>query len=169
MVTVPDRILLVDDEPAIREAMEAHLTHRDFEVLTAGNGDEALGILARQKISCMVAEARLFGTPTGELLSRSLRRDPNLAILVTSANGDVDDAIQYLQYGALGYLRKPIDLSYLEAALQRVLRRRAELIRERGMSRLLKEEVVKLGAELARERAKVKGLTVATLEALVAV
>jgi putative nucleotidyltransferase with HDIG domain len=49
------------------------------------------------------------------------------------------------------------------------LRRRAELIRERAMARLLKEEVVNLGAELARERSKVKGLTVATLEALVAV
>jgi putative two-component system response regulator len=169
MVSVPDRILVVDDESAIREALETHLTHRGYEVLTAGNGEEALGILARQKISCMLADARLFGTPRGELLSRSLARDPNLAILVSSSGGDVDEAVHYLQYGALGYLRKPVDLSHLEAALQRVLRRRAELTRERGMARLLKEEVVSLGAELARERAKLKGLTVATLEALVAV
>lgn len=169
MVRVPDRILVVDGEPVMREAIETHLTHRGYEVLTAGIGEEALGILARQKISCMVADAGLFGTPRGELLSLSLARDPNLAILVTSSSGDLDDAVHYLQYGALGYLRKPLDLSHLEAALQRALRRRAELTRERGMTRLLKEEVVNLGAELARERAKVKGLTVATLEALVAV
>jgi putative two-component system response regulator len=168
-VRVPDRILVVDDEPAVREATETHLTHRGYEVLTAVGGEEALGILARQKISCMLADTRLFGTPNGELLSRSLEREPTLAILATSSTADVDDAVQYLKYGAMDYLRKPFDLTHLEAAVQRALRRRSELIRERGIGRLLKEEVVNLGAELARERAKVKGLTIATLEALVAV
>jgi putative two-component system response regulator len=168
-VRVPDRVLVVDEDPAIREGIETHLAHRGYEVLTVAAGEEALGILARQKISCMLADARLFGTPQGELLSRSLERDPNLAVLVTSAAVNVDDAVHYLQYGAVDYLRKPLDPTHLEAALQRALRRRTEVIRERGMARLLKDEVVNLGAELARERAKVKGLAVATLEALVAV
>jgi putative two-component system response regulator len=117
----------------------------------------------------MLADARLFGTGAGELLSRSLERDPNLAILVCSSAHSADEAVHYLQYGAMDYLLKPLDPAYLEAALQRALRRRADLIRDRGTTRLLKDEVVNLGAELARERAKVKGLTVATLEALVAV
>jgi putative nucleotidyltransferase with HDIG domain len=168
-VSVPDRILLVDDEASIREAVETHLVHRGYEVLTVAAGEEALGVLARQKISCMVAEARLFGTPSGELLSRSLERDPNLAVVVTGSPASIEDAVHYLQYGALDYLRKPFDLTHLEAALQKALRRRAEMMRERGMARLLKDEVVNLGAELARERAKVKNLTVATLETLVAV
>ncbi len=168
-VRVPDRILVVDDDSATREAIESYLAHRGYEVLTASSGQEALGILARQKLSCMLADSGLFGTPAGELLSRSLERDPNLAILVSSTSTAVDDAVHYLQYGAVDYLPKPIDLARLEAALQRALRRRAEVVRERGITRLLKEEVVNLGAELARERAKVKGLTVATLEALVAV
>jgi putative nucleotidyltransferase with HDIG domain len=168
-VRVPDRVLVVDAEPAVREAIETHLTHRGYEVLTAGFGEEALGILARQKIACMLADARLFGTGNGELLSRSLERDPNLAVLVLSGRVDVNDAVQYLQYGAMDYLAKPIDLSELEAAVQRAIRRRAELAHERGITRLLKEEVINLGAQLAREQAKVKGLAVATLEALVAV
>jgi response regulator RpfG family c-di-GMP phosphodiesterase len=168
-VRVPDRVLVVDAEPAVREAIETHLTHRGFEVLTAGFGEEALGILARQKISCMVADARLFGTGNGELLSQSLERDPNLAILVLSSQADVNDAVRYLHYGAMDYLAKPLDLAQLEASLQRALRRRAELTRERGITRLLKEEVINLGAQLAREQAKVKGLAVASLEALVAV
>lgn len=168
-VKVPDRVLVVDDQPEVREAIENHLTHRGYEVLTAGSGDEALGILARQKISCMLSADRLFGTPRGELLSRSLERDPNLAVLVLSSQPEVADAVHYLQYGAMDYLPKPPDLTHLEAALQRALRRRAELTRERGIARVLKEEVVNVGAELARERAKLKGLSVATLEALVAV
>lgn len=168
-VRVPERVLVLDAEPAVREAIETHLTHRGYEVLTAGFGEEALGILARQKIACMLADARLFGTGNGELLSRSLERDPNLAVLVLSGRADVNDAVQYLQYGAMDYLAKPLDLAQLEAAVQRALRRRAELARERGITRLLKEEVINLGAQLAREQAKVKGLAVATLEALVAV
>lgn len=168
-VSVPDRILVVDDEASIREAVDSHLVHRGYEVLTVAAGQEALGVLARQKISCMVADARLFGTPAGELLSRSLERDPNLAVVVTGSPASIEEVVHYLQYGAMDYLRKPFDLTHLEAALQKALRRRAELIRERGMTRLLKDEVVNLGAELARARANVKNLTVATLEALVAV
>jgi putative two-component system response regulator len=166
---VPDRVLMVDDDAAVREAVEAHLTHRGFEVLTAGSGQEALGILARQKISSMLVDTRLFGTLSGELLSRALERDPNLAILASSSSPQVDEAVHYLQYGALDYLRKPFDLTRLEAALHRGHRRRAELVREREVARMLKEEVVSLGAELAREQTKLKGLSVATLEALVAV
>jgi putative two-component system response regulator len=77
--------------------------------------------------------------------------------------------VRYIQYGAMDYLPKPLDLSHVEAAVQRALRRRGQLINERSASRLLKEEIVRLGADLARERSKVEGLTVATLEALVAV
>lgn len=166
---LPERLLVVDADPAFRATLESHLTHRGYEVLTAGFGEEALGILTRHKISCMLADARLFGTASGELLSQSMERDPNLAVLVLSSRAEVGDAVQYLLYGAMDYLAKPIELAQLEAALQRALRRRAERCRERGITRLLKEEVITLGAELAREQAKVKGLAVATLEALVAV
>jgi putative two-component system response regulator len=168
-VKAPDRVLVVDAEPAVRETIESHLTHRGYEVLTAGSGEEALGILSRQKIGCMLADARLFGTRSGELLSRALERDANLAVIVSSATATIQEAVHYVQYGAVDYLAKPLDPERLEAAIQRALRRRAELIRERSMIRLLKEEVANLGAELARERAKVKGLSVATLQALVAV
>jgi putative nucleotidyltransferase with HDIG domain len=168
-VIVPDRVLIVDDEPKARKAVEAHLAQHGYEVLTASSGEEALAILMRQKITCMIAEARVFGTTGGELLSRSLSRDPHLAVIVLSSLPDVTDAVRYLQYGAMDYLPKPLDLSHVEAAVQRALRRRTELMEERGAGRLLKEEVVNLGAELARERSKVEGLTVATLEALVCV
>jgi putative two-component system response regulator len=168
-VHVPERVLVVDDEPKARKAVEAHLTQRGYEVLTASSGDEANATLMRQKIVCMVAEARVFGTSAGELLSRSLSRDPHLAVIVLSSLPDVTDAVRYLQYGAMDYLSKPLDLSHVEAAVQRALRRRTELIQERAASRILREEVVKLGAELARERSKLEGHTVATLEALVCV
>src|ERR687898_3561907 len=69
----------------------------------------------------------------------------------------------------MDYLSKPLDLSNVEAAVQRALRRRTELMTERAAGKLLKEELVNLGAELARERSKVEHLTVATLESLVCV
>ncbi len=168
-VRVADRVLVVDDEPKARGAVEAHLTHRGYEAVTASSSEEALGILARQKIGCMISEARIFGSGTGELLSRALARDPYLAIVVLSSVPDVTDAVRYLQYGAMDYLAKPLEMPLLEAAVQRALRRREELIRDRGAAHLLREELVNLGAELGRERAKVEDLSVATLEALVCV
>ncbi|HMH55027.1 MAG TPA: response regulator, partial [Gemmatimonadales bacterium] len=168
-IRVPDRILVVDDQPSARDSIEAHLRQRGYEVVLAGSGDEALEILARQKIGCMLADSRLFETSTGELLSLSFKRDPHLAAVVLSAIADVGDAVRYLQYGAMDYLPKPLDLAQLEASVQRALRRRGELILERGSSRILKEEVVRLAADLAQERVTVAGLGVATLEALVKV
>jgi putative two-component system response regulator len=168
-VVVPDRVLIVDDAPEARATLEAYLTQQGFEVVTAASGEDAHGILARQKIGCMIAEARLFGAGGVELLSRSLAGDPNLAVLVLSSRPDVADAVRYLQYGAMDYLPKPLDLPGVGAALQRALRQRTGQIHQRGASRLLREEVVNLGAELSRERGRVEGLTVATLEALVCV
>jgi putative two-component system response regulator len=168
-VRLPDRILVVDDQRSARESIEAHLTHRGYEVIVAVSGDEALDILARQKIACMLTDSRLLSTGRGELLSLSLKHNPDLATLVLSAIPDVGDAVRYLQYGAVDYLPKPIDLSHLEAAVERAMRRRLELIQERGASRILKEEVVRVTAELAQERSRVEGLAVATLEALVKV
>ncbi len=168
-VMVAERVLVVDDGPDARAALEAHLRQRDYDVLTASSAADAEYILARQKIGCMIVEARLFGAGGGELLSNSLTRDPNLAVVVLSSRPDVTDAVRYLQYGAMDYLPKPLDLASVEAAVQRALRRRIELIQERAAGRLLKEELVNLGAELARERSKVEDLTLATLESLVCV
>jgi putative two-component system response regulator len=168
-VRVPERILLVDDQPSSRESIETRLREHGYEVVVAGSGDEALDILARQKIACMVADSRLFATSSGELLSLSFKRDPHLAAVVLSPIADVGDAVRYLQYGAMDYLPKPLDLAQLEASVQRALRRRGEMMQERGTSRILKEEVVRLAADLARERSRVEGLAVATLEALVKV
>jgi len=168
-ITVPDRILIVDDGPETRAVLETHLVQRGYEVLTAASGTDALEVLARQKIACMIAEARLFSAGGGELLSKALTRDSNLVIIVLSSRPDVSDAVHYLHYGALDYLSKPLDLPNVEAAVQRALRRRTELMNERAAGKLLKEELVTLGAELARERSKVEHLTVATLESLVCV
>jgi putative two-component system response regulator len=169
LVRVPDRILIVDDQPSSRESIEAHLTGRGYEVVVASSGENALDILTRQKIACMLVDCRLLSTGRGELLSLSLHRNPDLAVLVLSAIPDVGDAVRYLQYGAVDYLAKPLELHRLEAAVERALRRRIELIQQRGASRILKEEVVRVAAELAEERARVEGLAVATLEALVKV
>jgi putative two-component system response regulator len=168
-VTLPDRILIVDNQASVRDAVEGHLVQRGYEVVVSGSGEEALELLSRQKIACMLADARLFATGDGELLSLSLKRNPSLAIIVLTSVPDVSDAVRYLQYGAMDYLAKPLDLAGLEASVQRALRRRLELIQERGASRILKEEVVKLAADVAIERSRIEGMALATLEALVKV
>src|SRR3954465_9588807 len=119
LVRLPDRILLVDDQPSSRESIEAHLQQRGYEEGVASSGEEALEILARQKIACLVADSRLFATTSGELLSLSFKRDPSLAAVVLSPIADINDAVRYLQYGAMDYLPKPLDLTQLEASVQR--------------------------------------------------
>jgi DNA-binding response OmpR family regulator len=95
----------VDHDPAVRQDIEAYLTHRGYEALAVTNGEKR--------------------SRTGHL--------------VCSAAPTIDGAVHYLPYGALDYLLKPVNPARLEASLQRVLRPRVELIRQRDMSRLLKD------------------------------
>jgi len=160
-------VLVVDDEEPIRNALKKYLTQQGYEVTTAGSGDEAIKVLRRQKIGCMLLDVRMPGRSGIDLVPQIMELEPSIAILMLTAVNDATTAALCMQRGAMDYLTKPIDLSDLSRAILRAIRRRDSLLEQQHLSQWLKEEVATRTAELRREREKLERLSVATLEALV--
>lgn len=163
----PVAVLVVDDEDAIRNALKRYLTGQGYEVSVAATGEEALEVLRRQKITCMLLDVNLPGTSGVDLVPRVMQVEPNVALLMLTAVNDATAAALCMQRGALDYLTKPIDLDVLARAIQRALVRRHTKLEDVQMSRWLKEEVAVRSAEVRTERANLERISVATLEALV--
>jgi two-component system response regulator MprA len=117
------RILVVDDERAVREALERALRLEGYEVDLVADGQEALFSLARRSADAIVLDV-LMPVMDGLETSRRLRRQGNTTpILMLTARHDVSDRVAGLDAGADDYLVKPFALEELLARLRALLRR----------------------------------------------
>jgi len=127
-MSVPQTILLVDDEPALAAMVERELGMAGYHVLHAATGPEALAIHARHQPDLVVLDWMLPGMD-GLAVLRELRRDNATPVLMLTARGEEADRVIGLELGADDYLAKPCSVRELVARV-RALLRRADLLRE---------------------------------------
>jgi two-component system, OmpR family, response regulator MprA len=122
--TVDDvRILVVDDEPAVRESLASSLAFEDYEVVTASDGLSALDELDRARPDLAILDI-LMPRMDGLTTCRRLRaRGDTLPVLMLTARDTVGDRVTGLDAGADDYLVKPFDLDELLARVRALLRR----------------------------------------------
>ena len=161
------RVLVVDDEESIRRAIGKFLRSRGFEVITAESGVEALDALARESFVLMLCDVRMPGLTGVEVVPRALQLDGELAIMMLTAVNDAPTATEALSQGAMDYLMKPVELADLEQAIERALHKRALLIEQRRVERMIREEVAQRTEELEREKEALRSLTVSVAETLI--
>ncbi len=162
------RVLIVDDEEPIRMALSRFLTARGYEVTTASNGDEALEVVkVGERFSLMLCDIRMPGMTGVELVPRVLEVDPDIAVVMLTAVHDANTATDALAAGAVDYLMKPIELKDLEQAIERTLHRRALMHEQRGVERLIHEEVASRTDALAAEHRAMQRMSVEVVEALI--
>ena len=163
------RILVIDDEEAIRVALAKFLRSTGFEVQTAESSEVALDILAIERFHVLLCDVRMPGISGLDLVPRALALDPNVAILMLTAVNDAPTATEALLLGAVDYLMKPIELADLEQVIQRALHKRELGIEQRRVDTMIREEVAQRTIELQREREALRQLSVAVVQALIAV
>ena len=117
------RILVVDDEPAVRRALERALTLDDYTVELAADGQEALDALAHQPADAIVLDIMMPRLDGLEVARRMRRAGDRTPILMLTARDAVDDRVAGLDVGADDYLVKPFALRELQARLRALLRR----------------------------------------------
>ncbi len=161
------KLLVVDDEDSIRNALTRYLSGRGYSVGEAANGEEALAVLRADSYDLMLLDVHMPGMSGIDLVPEALDEEPELAILMLSAVTDASTAAACMQRGAFDYLTKPIELTDLSNAIERSLKRRDTMMQNGEISSWLKEEVQRRTEEVEREREKQQQLTVATLEALI--
>ena len=119
------RILIVDDEPAIREMVAVALEMADFEVLEADNAQSAHEIIVDERPELVLMDWML-PTVSGIELARRLKRDEStneIPIIMLTAKGEEDNKIQGLDVGADDYITKPFSTRELISRIKAVLRR----------------------------------------------
>jgi two-component system phosphate regulon response regulator OmpR len=116
------RVLVVDDDPAIRKMLVEYLTEHGYDVAQAASGEAMRVELARGAFSAVLLDIGLPGED-GLTLARFLRERHDVAIIMVTGAGDVVDRVAGLEVGADDYIAKPFDPRELRARLKSVLRR----------------------------------------------
>jgi DNA-binding NtrC family response regulator len=123
------RVLVVDDEAAMREVLATRLGKWGMTVRTAGDSGEALRILSEFAPHIVITDLVLPDLSGLELLKALLKADSGLSVVLMTAFGAVDNAVEAMKHGAKDFLTKPIDYDNLRALLsasEEELRRRQE-------------------------------------------
>ena len=120
-------VLIIDDETAIRESLETLLEFEGYSVQSAESGEEGLARLAETPFDLVLLDFALPDKNGLEILADIRSRDPQLAVILITAYGTVDNAVRAMQSGATNFIQKPWDNEKLLADVRAaVARRRAE-------------------------------------------
>ncbi|MDQ3335189.1 MAG: sigma-54 dependent transcriptional regulator [Myxococcota bacterium] len=111
------RVLVVDDEPAIRFALVEMLSDRGFEVVEAPDGASALSLLA--DVDVVLTDLAMPGLDGLGLLREARRRVPGVPVIVLTARGSEKSAVEAMKAGAEDYLTKPFDVEEVALAVRR--------------------------------------------------
>jgi two-component system response regulator ResD len=126
-----DTVLVVDDEPTLREVVVRYLEREGFRTLEAGDGDEAEALLRSDSPSLVILDLMLPG-PDGLELCRRIRARSSLPVIMLTARGEEADRIVGLELGADDYVTKPFSPRELVARVRTVLRRTSVPADQRG-------------------------------------
>lgn len=116
------RILFVDDDAATREVFTAQLDSFGYDVTVAEEGTQALEVIRTHVFDVMLVDLRMPEVDGMEVLQEALRLYPELVVIVLTAHGSIETAVQALQLGAHDFLTKPVrDWEELHLSIERAL------------------------------------------------
>jgi DNA-binding NtrC family response regulator len=117
------KILVIDDEPVLRDSLEVALKTSGYEVLTARTGEEGLERFKKENPDLVLLDHWLPGMNGDEVLRRIKEEDPEIPVIVMTAQGSIEMAVSSMKMGAFDFLVKPFDLDQVEALIKKGLER----------------------------------------------
>ncbi len=115
------RVLVVDDEQAMRLALKGLLAREGYQVEVAGSGEEALERIETGSFHVVVTDLSMKGVSGMQVLEHARRLDPDLAVIMITAYGSEKIAVEAMKHGAADYLPKPFDNDELRVVVRRVM------------------------------------------------
>ena len=126
------RVLVVDDNEVFRRPLQRALEAAGFEVVAVSSAEDALEVLHASTVDVLLTDHRLPGMDGVQLITRIKATHPALAIVVMTAYGTIESAVEARRAGADDYLEKPFEVPDLLRALQRALDQQKLPARGRG-------------------------------------
>src|SRR5580693_472630 len=124
MLPEKKQILVVDDEANLRRVLSAQLARDGYEVHTAEDGEAGLAFLKEHHIDLVITDLRMPRLDGMDLLRGALRDDPSRPVVMLTAHGTVDNAVEALKTGAFDYITKPFDQNEIRVIVKKALRTR---------------------------------------------
>jgi two-component system response regulator AtoC len=115
-------ILVVDDEIKMRRLLEIMLTQLDYKVYQASDGQEALNFLSTKVVDLVITDLKMPHVDGIELLRQLREQENDVPVIVVTAYGTVETAVDTMKYGASDYIVRPFELEAVEAAVKRALK-----------------------------------------------
>ena len=115
------KVLIADDEKAICDAFGDLLTADGHAAITASNGDDALKMVDAEHPDVVFLDIRMPGRNGLDVLKELSQSHPKLPVILMTAYGTVDTAVQAMHYKAFEYLGKPVELAKIRKTISRAL------------------------------------------------
>jgi DNA-binding NtrC family response regulator len=112
-------VLIVDDERTLARAIKAFLTESGYEAEVAGDAEQALRLLETLRPDVVFSDVRLPGMNGIDLLRKIREFDPAIPVVIMTAHGTIEGAVEAVKLGAFDYLKKPVDLEELKLLADR--------------------------------------------------
>jgi acetyl-CoA synthetase len=161
-------VLIVDDEPIVRDSLRDWLTSNGYHVVTSTSGEEALGKIKEQDFQLIILGIRLKRGNGIDLLEEAKAHNPNVKAIIITAYPSVETIEKATKLGAVNYLTKPFELDDLDKSLQEILGKKeatkepakapaekAKEAREKAIISMMEEKRVFTSPEDFREKAAI--------------
>ncbi len=136
MSTTQGKLLIVDDDHNLLELMKMRLESSDYEVTTADHEDDALALSAGQSFDLAILDLQLVRTDGIQLMEKLHGKSPDMPVIILTAHGTIESAVEAMKRGAFTYLTKPFDprelILHVEHALEKS-RLASEITRLKGL------------------------------------
>lgn len=162
------KILVIDDEESIRILFKVSLTHKGYEVVLAEDGEKGIEVFERERPSIVLTDIKMPGMDGIEVLKRIRELDPDTRVIVITGHGEMESAVEALQFEASDFINKPVTDKALSIALRRaeeVLRLKKKLRKYTGNLKLMVKEATE---ELRKTHDFQKNLIQSSIDGIIA-
>jgi len=130
-------ILIVDDDKDLRFILGDILSEEGYQVQLAARGEEALAMLEKAPVNLLVTDMKMPGLSGLDLFKQSSRRWPHIPVVILTAHGNVDEALEMIRQGAYDYIAKPYNTQDLLMRISRALEREQLVVENRALRQQL--------------------------------
>jgi len=143
------KILIIDDERAIRSSLRDILEYEKFEVVDAADGKSGLEILEKEKPDLIFCDIKMPGIDGIEVLQSIMQKNPDLPVVMISGHGTIETAVEAVKKGAYDFIQKPLDLNRILVTIRNAFER-DQLVKE---TKILKKKINKASEMIGESEA----------------
>ncbi|MEL7568042.1 MAG: sigma-54 dependent transcriptional regulator, partial [Dehalobacterium sp.] len=138
------KILIIDDEEALRSILTQRLSRKGYETFQAGTAEEGTACLKDTVLDVVLLDLKLPDEDGLTLLPKIKQLQPEIQVVMLTGHGTIESAIEAMKLGAYDYLTKPCNFSELEITLQKALEKRELLLENRGLRQVVNRQTSEL-------------------------